>query len=115
MRGFDWDGFAGIGTLTRIKDSPHLPQDAQRRLVEDQWHEMQLLRTDPVLPGDRATDLDACAHYLGRGPFDSIHEAGISLIEIYVGMQIAVARVKHVAYRQIVLCGDRGHLLENIG
>src|SRR5438874_2746689 len=73
---------------------------------EDPGHERALLEADPVLTGKRAAHLDDRAQHLLAGAFDLVEDFLVTQVEQAVRMQVAVARVKHVRDRQLVVLAD---------
>jgi hypothetical protein len=83
--------------------------------AENPGHERALLEPDPMLTRQRAAELhDRAKHLLARA-LDLAQDLAITKVEKDVGMEVAVARVKHVGDRKLVVLANLAYGGEDLG
>src|SRR6266850_2317631 len=105
---------AGIAEATGIERGLEALHQREVGRREDERHEVGLLEADAVLARDRAADLRAHLHDLGAGGDDTRLLTGLARVVEDVRVQVAVARVEHVADAQAVRGHDLVHAREHV-
>ena len=104
-----------IRPVVWIEARPHRTHHGQRIVVEHLRHVIQLVQSDPMFAGDRATGLDTRLHDLRHRGVHPLRRAWFVGIVRNIGMEIAVARMKHIAHLDTVSCADAGDDVEYFG
>src|SRR5277367_5806827 len=109
------DNFVGIGALIGIEDPPQLGHHSQILGRKDQRHLRHLLDSNPMLTAQAAAHFDARLQDVATRLDRAIGLVGVTLVVKHNRMDIAVARMKHVADSHIVAAADADNRTQNIG
>src|SRR5436305_12675290 len=97
--------FAWISAAIWIEDFAQSAHRAKRIAREERVHVRQLVDTDAVLTADRTARVDTRLHDFPHRRVNARRFIRIIRVIADVRMQIAVARMKHIAYVHAVSLG----------
>src|ERR1017187_5258786 len=98
--------FLRVQYVPPVEGIAQADHDVEILVGEQQRHQVTLLQSDSVFPGDGAAGVNAELQYLPAGRLYTLKLLGIAHVEKDQGMKIAVSRVEDVADSQIVFLGD---------